>query len=139
MLSLEGLARTAAKEQGLYDGDLTTKTAFYHGAFTDFIYIPKRFVAEFTYLAYHFSEHPVHHEMAIPNIVRLLSNRLDDFAEHLPHVMHVGKQVIEAPAAIMLPGGRLLNDSMFVHPVKFTNDNVKEHFTTWWVQASCGH
>ena len=59
MLSLEGLARTAAKAQGLYDGNLTASTAFYQAARTDFLYIPRRFAAEFAYLAYHFSEHPV--------------------------------------------------------------------------------
>ena len=140
MMTLSGSARSAAEEQGLYKGNLTKQTAFYSFTYTDFVYIPKHFAAEFIYLAYHFSEHPVHHEVAIPTIARLLIEGLDEFDDfHAPisHLYYAGIKVAQDPAAVMLAGGHLMNDSVFVHPVKLSNPVIKDHFVRWWVQASC--
>ena len=140
MMSLSRSARTAAEEQGLYKGDLTKQTAFYTAHFTDFIYIPKRLAAEFVYLVYHFSEHAVHHEAAIPTIACLLMKGLDGFDKlHVPisHLMYEGFEGAQDPDTLMLAGRHLLNDSVFLHPVKLSTPAMKEHFISWWVQATC--
>lgn len=142
MISLSGRARVAARQQGLYKGNLTEKTAFYGSLFTDFVYIPQRVVLQYVYLAYHFSEHPVHHETAFANIVRLLTDDVESLEEvptlrPVGHLLYAGISVENDPSAVMLPGGKLMNGSVFLHPVKLSSSQIHNHFVQWWLQATC--
>ncbi|DBA66265.1 TPA: hypothetical protein ACH3X2_002525 [Trebouxia sp. C0005] len=145
VVSLNGLSRTAAEKQGVLAGNANNDfAAYYGGGYTDFFYVPSRYASQFIYLAYHFFEHPVHHEAAIPFILRILATGLDEFERfHAPiphlwlHLQQKGLQVADEPASVMLDGGRLMNNSVFVHPVKLSDANVREHFVQWWLHASC--
>lgn len=140
--SLSGAAHDSAAHQHLLHGNMANNTEFYDAIYTDALFIPNRLAPSFVYLAYHFSLHPVHHEVAIPNIVRLLTPDLEDVEQFHAVIGHLYNNLAHFNITqdfpdIMLPGGTLRNESVFLHPVKLSIPVVREHFCKWWQNAAC--
>lgn len=125
---------------------------------SDLFYVPARFQKDFLAMAQHFQAFYVFNEHAVPNIIGLLRdqpNDIDLFSIPRPDPGQ-GRVCLHQQIVKLLPLGRAIDaataqrcvgqikgvgyDSgglFAIHPVKFSDQPVRNHWLQWWLSHDC--